>query len=212
MRARAVSRRAAAVRHGGPPPRHRPRPVQPRRHARARQDRAPGLRRAVARVPPSPRWSASACCSASLARVAFCRGRRDGRRRASPTRTAVRVARSRARNFYYSFVLLLAPQQRKAMCAIYAFMRYCDDLSDEPGATRAAIERWRADLDAALEGRFSDHPVLARLPRHRAPLRHSARVFPRDDRRRASATWSRAASRPSTSSTATATRWLRWSA
>lgn len=69
-----------------------------------------------------------------------------------------KVARSRARNFYYSF-LLLSAQQRKAMCAIYAFMRYCDDLSDEPGATRAAIDRWRAELDEALEGRFSGHPV-----------------------------------------------------
>jgi len=69
-----------------------------------------------------------------------------------------RVARSRARNFYYSFVLLSRPQ-RDAMCAMYAFMRYCDDLSDEPGATRAAIERWRADLDQALAGRFSGHPV-----------------------------------------------------
>ena len=68
------------------------------------------------------------------------------------------MARSRAKNFYYSF-LLLSRQQRKAMCAIYAFMRYCDDLSDEPGATRAAIECWRGELDAALEGRFSSHPV-----------------------------------------------------
>jgi phytoene synthase len=70
----------------------------------------------------------------------------------------VKVARSRAKNFYYSFVLLSA-QQRKAMCAIYAFMRYCDDLSDEPGATRTAIEKWRAELEDALEGRFSGHPV-----------------------------------------------------
>ena len=69
-----------------------------------------------------------------------------------------RVARSRAKNFYYSF-LLLSAQQRKAMCAIYAFMRYCDDLSDEPGATRAAIDRWREELEDALEGRFSGHPV-----------------------------------------------------
>ncbi len=67
------------------------------------------------------------------------------------------VARSRAKNFYYSFVLL-SPAQRNAMCAIYAFMRYCDDLSDEPGATRAAIERWRAALDEALAGRFNGHP------------------------------------------------------
>jgi phytoene synthase len=69
-----------------------------------------------------------------------------------------RIARSRAKNFYYSF-LLLSAQQRKAMCAIYAFMRYCDDLSDEPGATRAAIERWRAEMEDALQGRFSGHPV-----------------------------------------------------
>ncbi len=69
-----------------------------------------------------------------------------------------KVARSRAKNFYYSF-LLLSGEQRDAMCAIYAFMRYCDDLSDEPGATRAAIEQWRADLDEALAGRFSGHPV-----------------------------------------------------
>jgi len=70
----------------------------------------------------------------------------------------VRVARKRAKNFYYSF-LLLSKQQRKAMCAIYAFMRYCDDLSDDPGANRAAIERWRAEMEDALEGRFSGHPV-----------------------------------------------------
>ena len=73
-------------------------------------------------------------------------------------RYCLRVARSRAKNFYYSF-LLLSAQQRKAMCAIYAFMRYCDDLSDEPGATREPIDRWRAEMEAALEGRFSGHPV-----------------------------------------------------
>jgi phytoene synthase len=70
----------------------------------------------------------------------------------------LKVARTRAKNFYYSFVLL-SRQQRKAMCAIYAFMRYCDDLSDEPGASRAAVERWRADLNEALKGQFSDHPL-----------------------------------------------------
>jgi 15-cis-phytoene synthase len=70
----------------------------------------------------------------------------------------IRVARSRARNFYYSFVLL-SRQQRKAMCAIYAFMRHCDDLSDDPGATRAALENWRRELDEALAGRFGAHPL-----------------------------------------------------
>jgi phytoene synthase len=70
----------------------------------------------------------------------------------------MKVARTRAKNFYYSF-MLLSRQQRKAMCAIYTFMRYCDDLSDEPGATRQAIERWRDELSDALEGRYSGHPV-----------------------------------------------------
>ena len=69
-----------------------------------------------------------------------------------------RVARRRAKNFYYSF-LLLSAQQRKAMCAIYAFMRYCDDLSDEPGATREAIDKWRAQLEEALAGRPGPHPL-----------------------------------------------------
>ena len=70
-----------------------------------------------------------------------------------------RVARSRARNFYYSFVLL-SREQRDAMCAIYAFMRYCDDLSDEPGSSRERIDQWRAALDQALEGRYGSDPVL----------------------------------------------------
>ncbi len=69
-----------------------------------------------------------------------------------------KVARTRAKNFYYSFILLPA-QQRNSMCAIYAFMRYCDDLSDEPGASRASIEQWRRALENALAGSFDDHPV-----------------------------------------------------
>ena len=46
-----------------------------------------------------------------------------------------KIARTRARNFYYSF-LLLSREQRNAMCAIYAFMRYCDDISEGEGASR----------------------------------------------------------------------------
>jgi phytoene synthase len=69
-----------------------------------------------------------------------------------------RVARTRAKNFYYSFLLLSKPQ-RRAMCAIYAFMRYCDDLSDEPGASRAAMDRWRSEMEDALSGSFGPHPV-----------------------------------------------------
>jgi 15-cis-phytoene synthase len=68
------------------------------------------------------------------------------------------VARRQAKNFYYSF-LLLDPERRQAMCAIYAFMRYCDDLSDEPGASREAMERWRGALVNALAGKFDEYPA-----------------------------------------------------
>jgi phytoene synthase len=73
------------------------------------------------------------------------------------------VTRARARNFYYSFVLL-PRQEHDAMCALYAFMRYCDDLSDEAPAggsppAAALLNRWRADLEAALAGVCTDHPV-----------------------------------------------------
>jgi phytoene synthase len=74
-----------------------------------------------------------------------------------------RVARTRARNFYYSFVLL-EREKRNAICAIYAFNRQCDDLSDEAphnGARepREAIEAWRRDMEAALEGRYGESPL-----------------------------------------------------
>lgn len=69
-----------------------------------------------------------------------------------------RVARTRARNFYYSF-LLLSREQRDAMCAIYAFMRYCDDISEGQGASAEAIERWRCDLDRALAGHYGENPL-----------------------------------------------------
>lgn len=80
------------------------------------------------------------------------------------------VAKSQAKNFYYSFLLLPLPQ-RRAMCAIYAFMRYCDDLSDgalsgddagshSSAADRAiAIAEWRRDLDLALARRAPEHPL-----------------------------------------------------
>jgi 15-cis-phytoene synthase len=68
------------------------------------------------------------------------------------------VARTRAKNFYYSFVLL-PREQRNAMCAIYAFMRYCDDLSDEPGASFEPLERWRCALVDALADKFDAYPA-----------------------------------------------------
>jgi 15-cis-phytoene synthase len=69
-----------------------------------------------------------------------------------------RVARSQARNFYYSFLLLSKPQ-RDAMCAVYTFMRYCDDLSDGPSeATVEIMQQWRQELESALRGQYGPNP------------------------------------------------------
>jgi 15-cis-phytoene synthase len=70
----------------------------------------------------------------------------------------VEIARARAKNFYYSF-LVLPKQKRLAMCAVYAFMRECDDLSDEAGATRSALDGWRQQMEIALDGGEADNPI-----------------------------------------------------
>jgi 15-cis-phytoene synthase len=71
-----------------------------------------------------------------------------------------KVAKERAKNFYYAF-RLLDKSQRDAMCAVYAFMRHCDDLSDNPGLkdksqVQQGIALWRMDLDNSLKGRMGD--------------------------------------------------------
>ncbi len=66
----------------------------------------------------------------------------------------VQVARRQAKNFYYSF-LLLPPDLRRSMCALYAFMRETDDLADSPalvGDREARLEQWRDDIARALDG------------------------------------------------------------
>lgn len=72
------------------------------------------------------------------------------------------VAKTQARNFYYSF-LTLSPERRAAMCAIYAFMRYCDDVSDEAASDRSKeheMKAWRAALDRAFRGDYGDSLIL----------------------------------------------------
>lgn len=86
-----------------------------------------------------------------------------------------RVSRERAKNFYYSFLLLPRPK-RRAMCAIYVFMRECDDRSDGPDAALEKVVQWRAELDAALAGDAPDHPVWPAFAdtasRYRIPARY----------------------------------------
>ena len=75
-----------------------------------------------------------------------------------------RLTRRSAKNFYYSFQVL-PRHQRRAMDALYAFMRVTDDLADEPGeleVKKQSLERWREALDRALAGGCSHalHPAL----------------------------------------------------
>jgi phytoene synthase len=74
-----------------------------------------------------------------------------------------KLAKNRAKNFYYAF-RLLDSAQRDGMCAIYAFMRHCDDLSDDPESDeisliQQSIALWRMDLDNSLKGRMGDSPI-----------------------------------------------------
>ena len=73
-----------------------------------------------------------------------------------------RVARAAARNFYYG-ISLLPEAKRDALCAIYAFMREADDISDSPGETGEKQQRLaacRTSLDHALAGDSAGHPAL----------------------------------------------------
>ena len=75
------------------------------------------------------------------------------------------LSRREAKNFYWSF-RLLPPPRRRAMCALYAFMRHTDDLADEPGPVdgkRASLATWRLNLDAALAGCPDAWPGLPAL-------------------------------------------------
>ena len=67
-------------------------------------------------------------------------------------RQCCQIARRTAKNFYYSF-LVMPPEKRRAMCAIYAFMRRSDDIADSAANPAVALEglrQWRAQVDTAL--------------------------------------------------------------
>jgi phytoene synthase len=85
-------------------------------------------------------------------------------------RSAEAVARSRS-NFYYSF-LVLPSEKKRAFCAVYAFMRHCDDISDENGSPldkRRLLNDWRAQLNLVYSG---DSVKNAILPAFRDTVRN----------------------------------------
>jgi 15-cis-phytoene synthase len=74
------------------------------------------------------------------------------------------IARRAASSFFPAF-RLLPRRQRRAMCALYAFLRIADDISDEPATDRDKERRlkdWRAGLNRALTGDYT-HAIYPAL-------------------------------------------------
>ena len=92
----------------------------------------------------------------------------------SPTSSQIAVAysvcrsitRSAAKNFYYAF-LVLPHAKRQALCAVYAFMRRCDDIADDFNQPsyerRQRLEAWLDAFHRAESGHPTDDPVLLAL-------------------------------------------------
>lgn len=76
------------------------------------------------------------------------------------------IARREAKNFYYAFVAL-PKAKRNAICAVYAFMRHADDLSDDETKSREerriSLDDWLSSWHIAAQGGSTDNPVFIAL-------------------------------------------------
>lgn len=76
------------------------------------------------------------------------------------------IARREAKNFYYAFVAL-PRHKRDAICAVYAFMRHADDISDDETLTlserRIKMRVWLDEWHLASRGETTRDPVFLAL-------------------------------------------------
>lgn len=76
------------------------------------------------------------------------------------------IARREAKNFYYAFIAL-PPARRNAICAVYAFMRRADDLSDDESLSREErrkeLDGWLEEWHVASTGAATADPVFTAL-------------------------------------------------
>jgi phytoene synthase len=84
------------------------------------------------------------------------------------------ITRSAAKNFYYAF-LVLPRRKREGLCAVYAFMRCCDDITDDATLSlaerRQKLDAWLDALHRAQQGQPTDDAILLALTD--AQRRHS---------------------------------------
>ena len=90
------------------------------------------------------------------------------------------VARREAKNFYYSF-LALPRAKRNAMCAVYAFMRKADDLSDDETKShaqrRSELAGWMDRWHQAQQGGVAEDPIFPALLDTRARFGISSQLL-----------------------------------
>ncbi len=76
------------------------------------------------------------------------------------------IAQREAKNFYYSF-RVLPVHKRNAMCAVYAFMRRADDISDDETLPvverRVVMSEWLEAWRAARRSGLSEDPIFVAL-------------------------------------------------
>ena len=76
------------------------------------------------------------------------------------------ITRTAAKNFYYAF-LVLPRRKREALCAVYAFMRRCDDIADDATLglpeRRQKLDLWLDALHRAQQGQPTDDAILLAL-------------------------------------------------
>ena len=76
------------------------------------------------------------------------------------------ITRSAAKNFYYAF-LALPRRKREGLCAVYAFMRTCDDIADDSTLSlpdrRRKLDIWLDALHRAQQGQPTDDAILLAL-------------------------------------------------
>ena len=78
---------------------------------------------------------------------------RDGASLESDYERCAEITRRSRSSFYYAFILL-PPERRRALHAVYAFCRFIDDIADDESIREPALllKRWREELDRVYAG------------------------------------------------------------